>query len=117
MSINIACQHIVQYYTITFYCFIPLSLHIFHSISKSQTLYHVYVIDCEAQPTKWLQWQPSRTPEHTGEIDPTAGELLLHGILFPAVLGFCWVDFQTLIEECMSISTNVSYMYFYCNMD
>ena len=77
----------------------------------------MYVIDCEAQPTKWLQWQPSRTPEHTGEIDPTAGELLLHGILFPAVLGFCWVDFQTLIEECMSISTNVSYMYFYCNMD
>lgn len=67
----------------------------------------MYVLDIESH-TSWLQWQPSRTLEHNSEIDLSAIELSLQGRLFPANNGFCWVDMQTLIEECMAININVS---------
>ena len=73
-----------------------------------QTLYHVYVLDAEGQ-NSWLQWQPSKTFDHTGEIDASARELSLQGKTFMSFNGFCWVDLQALIEECLAININVRF--------
>lgn len=68
----------------------------------------MFVIDCEAQPA-WLTWQPLVTPEHTGEIEQSAGDLILQGKRYTSSNGFCWIDLQTLIEECIAVGSLVSF--------
>lgn len=85
------------------FCFPPLNF----DYNFSQTLYHVFVIDCDAQTT-WSNWQPAVTSKHTGEIDQLTGDLVLQGKSYPATNGFCWTDLQTLIEECMIVGNMVS---------
>ena len=92
----------------SFLFFFLSSLLLFSLSSLLQTLYHVYVLDAEGQ-NSWLQWQPSKTFDHTGEIDASARELSLQGKTFMSFNGFCWVDLQALIEECLAININVRF--------
>jgi hypothetical protein len=76
----------------------------------------VYVLDIDSH-SAWFKWQPSVVLEHNSEIDLSANELTLRGNSFPVSKGFCWVDLQTLIEECLAVDVNVSsnqYYYIQC---
>ena len=96
------------FFPLLLFLFSPPLLSLFFPSLLLQTLYHVYVLDAEGQ-NSWLQWQPSKTFDHTGEIDASARELSLQGKTFLSFNGFCWVDLQALIEECLAININVRF--------
>ena len=63
-------------------------------------------MDWEAHP-EWAEWVPAATIQHTGDVDTSVTQLCLQGQLFMSEKGFCWVDLQTLAEECIALG-NVS---------
>ena len=117
LSLPLFCVTSHRSFSLPFFSLSFSTLHLFSTLSSSflplsslllQTLYHVYVLDAEGQ-NSWLQWQPSKTFDHTGEIDASARELSLQGKTFMSFNGFCWVDLQALIEECLAININVRF--------
>ena len=72
-----------------------------------QTLYHVYVVDvADNNSHGWSNWLPATKHMRDGDVDTTIATLVLNGQTFPCYNGYCWVDMNCLVQECVNMSVS-----------